>query len=121
MKTARMLSNDIRRRTLRSQNTTSDQLLQVLSAFREILAGHAKVEAGTIPVRFVGAGIYSLDCRSGSVRDHCQLRRIPRAAAGTAAQDVAGRGTRGDRAGCTAAESISVARISFGSLMAIQP
>jgi MscS family membrane protein len=43
------------------RDTTSDQLLQVLSSCREILAGHPKVEMGKIPVRFVGVGAYSLD------------------------------------------------------------
>jgi MscS family membrane protein len=43
------------------RDTTSDQLLRVLSSFREILTHHPKVEAGKIPVRFVGVGPYSLD------------------------------------------------------------
>lgn len=43
------------------RDTTSEQLLQVLSSFREILAGHSKVETGKIPVRFTGVGTYSLD------------------------------------------------------------
>ena len=43
------------------RDTTSDQLLQVLSACREILTGHPKVETGKIPVRFIGVGSYSLD------------------------------------------------------------
>src|SRR5216683_7175778 len=43
------------------RDTTSDQLLQVLASFREILAGHSKVETGTLPVRFIGVGAYSLD------------------------------------------------------------
>jgi MscS family membrane protein len=43
------------------RDTTSDQLLQVLTSFREILAGHPKVETGKIPVRFIGVGPYSLD------------------------------------------------------------
>ncbi len=43
------------------RDTTSEQLLEVLSSFREILTGHAKVESGKIPVRFVGVGPYSLD------------------------------------------------------------
>jgi MscS family membrane protein len=43
------------------RDTTSDQLLKVLDSFRAILTGHAKVEAGDIPVRFVGVGAYSLD------------------------------------------------------------
>jgi MscS family membrane protein len=43
------------------RDTTSDQLLQVLSSFREILAGQPNVETGKIPVRFIGVGSYSLD------------------------------------------------------------
>jgi MscS family membrane protein len=43
------------------RDTTSDQLLQVLSSLREILTGHPKVETGKIPVRFIGVGAYSLD------------------------------------------------------------
>ena len=43
------------------RDTTSDQLLQVLSSFQEILSGHSKVESGPIPVRFIGVGPYSLD------------------------------------------------------------
>jgi small-conductance mechanosensitive channel len=43
------------------RDTTSDQLLQVLSSFCEILAGQSKVETGKMPVRFIGVGSYSLD------------------------------------------------------------
>jgi MscS family membrane protein len=43
------------------RDTTSEQLLRVLSSFREILTVHPKVEAGGIPVRFIGVGPYSLD------------------------------------------------------------
>ena len=43
------------------RDTTSDQLLQVLSSFREILTSHPKVETGKIPVRFIGVEPYSLD------------------------------------------------------------
>lgn len=43
------------------RDTTSDQLLQVLSSVREILTKRAKVETGKIPVRFIGVGPYSLD------------------------------------------------------------
>src|SRR5580700_6570119 len=43
------------------RDTTSDQLLQVLSAVREILKHHSKLETGDIPVRFTGIGSYSLD------------------------------------------------------------
>ena len=43
------------------RDTTSDQLLQVLSSVREILSEHPQVETGDIPVRFIGIGTYSLD------------------------------------------------------------
>ena len=43
------------------RDTTSDQLLKVLSSLREILRGQPKVETGPLPVRFVGVGTYSLD------------------------------------------------------------
>jgi len=43
------------------RDTTSDQLLHVLSSFQEILARQPKVETGKIPVRFIGVGPYSLD------------------------------------------------------------
>ena len=43
------------------RDTTSDQLLQVLASFREILTGHPQVETGKVPVRFIGVGAYSLD------------------------------------------------------------
>jgi MscS family membrane protein len=43
------------------RDTASDQLLQVLASFREILTSHPKIETGKIPVRFVGVGAYSLD------------------------------------------------------------
>ncbi len=43
------------------RDTTSEQLQQVLLSFQEILTGHPKIEAGNIPVRFVGVGPYSLD------------------------------------------------------------
>jgi MscS family membrane protein len=43
------------------RDTTSAQLLEVLSSVREILKVHPKVEAGSLPVRFIGVGPYSLD------------------------------------------------------------
>jgi MscS family membrane protein len=43
------------------RDTTSEQLSRVLASFRQILANHAKIEVGNIPVRFVGIGTYSLD------------------------------------------------------------
>jgi MscS family membrane protein len=43
------------------RDTTSEQLLEVLSSLREILQAHPQVETGNLPVRFVGVGPYSLD------------------------------------------------------------
>jgi MscS family membrane protein len=43
------------------RDTTSDQLSQVLSSFREILGKQPKMEPGKIPVRFIGIGTYSFD------------------------------------------------------------
>jgi MscS family membrane protein len=43
------------------RDTSSDQLLQILEAFRAILASHPQVEIGKVPVRFIGVGRYSLD------------------------------------------------------------
>lgn len=43
------------------RDTTSDQLLRVLSSLKEILKNHPKAETGAVPVRFVGVGAYSLD------------------------------------------------------------
>jgi MscS family membrane protein len=43
------------------RDTTADQLTKVLDSVREILTANPKVEAGKIPVRFVGVGPYSLD------------------------------------------------------------
>jgi MscS family membrane protein len=43
------------------RDTTSDQVLRVVSAVRDILRQHPKVETGDIPVRFIGIGNYSLD------------------------------------------------------------
>lgn len=43
------------------RDTTSEQLSQVVSSIHEILKGHAKIEDGAIPVRFIGVGPYSLD------------------------------------------------------------
>jgi MscS family membrane protein len=43
------------------QDTTSDQLLKVLSSVSEILKNHAQVETSALPVRFVGVGTYSLN------------------------------------------------------------
>ncbi len=46
--------------TLR-RDTTSEQMLDVLSEMGRILADHPKVEEGKTPVRFIGVGPYSLD------------------------------------------------------------
>jgi MscS family membrane protein len=43
------------------RDTTSDQLLEVLSSFNKILADHPRLEVGKVPVRFIGVGPYSLD------------------------------------------------------------
>lgn len=43
------------------RDTSSDQLLEVLSSVREILKADPKVEIGSLPVRFIGVGPYSLD------------------------------------------------------------
>jgi len=43
------------------RDTTSAQLLEVLSSAREVLKACPKVEAGNLPVRFIGVGPYSLD------------------------------------------------------------
>ena len=43
------------------RDTTSQQLLEVLSSVTDILKTHRKVEIGALPVRFIGVGAYSLD------------------------------------------------------------
>jgi MscS family membrane protein len=43
------------------RDTTSEQMLHVLSSIRELLAKHPQVEEGKIPVRFIGVGPFSLD------------------------------------------------------------
>jgi len=43
------------------RDTTSAQVLRVVSAVRDILRQHSKVETGDIPVRLIGIGSYSLD------------------------------------------------------------
>jgi MscS family membrane protein len=43
------------------RDTTSAQLLEVLSSVREILKAYPKTETGGLPIRFVGVGPYSLD------------------------------------------------------------
>jgi len=43
------------------RDTTPQQLQTVLSSVEKILKKHPKVEAGDLPVRFVGIGTYSLN------------------------------------------------------------
>jgi MscS family membrane protein len=42
------------------RDTTADQMAQVLTSIRQILADQPKVESGKVPVRFVGVAEYSL-------------------------------------------------------------
>lgn len=43
------------------RDATPDQVRNILEAVRRILTGDPKVEVGNLPVRFIGAGSYSLD------------------------------------------------------------
>jgi MscS family membrane protein len=43
------------------RDTTSEQVRTLLSAVTKLLTEHPQVEAGSLPVRFVGVGSYSLD------------------------------------------------------------
>jgi len=43
------------------RDTEPDQVRRILESIRHILTEHPKVEVGAMPVRFVGAGSYSLD------------------------------------------------------------
>ena len=43
------------------RDTTSDEVLRVMTAVRAILRQHSNVETGDIPVRFIGIGNFSLD------------------------------------------------------------
>jgi MscS family membrane protein len=43
------------------RDTQPDQVRSILESIRRILSEHPKVEVGPMPVRFVGAGAYSLD------------------------------------------------------------
>lgn len=43
------------------RDTTPDQVRTLLESISNILREHPKVEAGNLPVRFVGVGTYSLD------------------------------------------------------------
>jgi MscS family membrane protein len=43
------------------RDTTPDQVRKLLESLAQILAGHSQVETGTLPVRFIGVGTYSLD------------------------------------------------------------
>jgi MscS family membrane protein len=43
------------------RDTTPDQVRTLRTAVTKVLTEHSKVETGTLPVRFVGVGTYSLD------------------------------------------------------------
>ena len=43
------------------RDTTSDQVRALLGSITKILTDHKKVQEGSLPVRFVGVGTYSLD------------------------------------------------------------
>jgi MscS family membrane protein len=43
------------------RDTTPDQVRTLLESITKMLIEHSKVETGTLPVRFVGVGTYSLD------------------------------------------------------------
>jgi len=43
------------------RDTTPDQVRTLLDAITKILGDHSQVEAGALPVRFIGVGTYSLD------------------------------------------------------------
>lgn len=43
------------------RDTTPDQVRTLLDAITKILGDHTQVEAGALPVRFIGVGTYSLD------------------------------------------------------------
>jgi len=43
------------------RNTTPDQVRTLLESISNILKEHQEVEAGSLPVRFIGVGTYSLD------------------------------------------------------------
>jgi MscS family membrane protein len=43
------------------RDTQPDQVRTLLASIAKTLAEHPKVETGTLPVRFVGVGTYSLD------------------------------------------------------------
>jgi MscS family membrane protein len=43
------------------RNTTPDQMRAVLGSITKLLKDNSKIEAGPVPVRFVGIGAYSLD------------------------------------------------------------
>jgi MscS family membrane protein len=43
------------------RNTTPDQVRTLLESISNILKEHKEVETGTLPVRFIGVGTYSLD------------------------------------------------------------
>jgi MscS family membrane protein len=43
------------------RDTTSEQVRAVLESVGRMLRSHSKIEAGAVPVRFIGVGSYSLD------------------------------------------------------------
>ena len=43
------------------RDTTPEQVRNILAAIEKLLKAHPKVEAGKLPVRFIGVGAYSLD------------------------------------------------------------
>ena len=43
------------------RDATPDQVRNILDSIHRILTEHPKVEVGALPVRFIGAGSYSLD------------------------------------------------------------
>ena len=92
------------------RDTTSDQLLQVLSSFREILAGHSQVETGKMPVRFIGVGPYSLDVEViayVTTSDHDEFVAMQEE---LLLKMFAGSGTCRDGAGCAAAGELRIAK-----------
>jgi MscS family membrane protein len=48
------------------RDTTAEQMTEVVAAVKQLLTSHPNIEAGAIPVRFVGVGTYSLDVEIGA-------------------------------------------------------
>ena len=67
------------------RDTSSEQMLRVLSVLRDILRQRPTVEIGDIPVRFVGIGNYSLDVEVFCLCYDLRLRCIPWRSTGIAA------------------------------------